>query len=217
MIYDVEQRTPEWADLRVGRVTASRIADVMTVLAKKKNGETPEAAPRRNYRAEIISESLTGESAEDTYTTPEMRWGIANEPYAIELYGTYTQTLVEPGGFHTHEDIDRFGVSPDGLVGDDGMLQVKCLKTANHLDLILTGEVPREYFVQIQAELACTGRKWCDFVGYDPRLPVHLRLFICRIERNEEEIANIEAHVRQFLAEVDATLAKLQPINEVPF
>jgi putative phage-type endonuclease len=211
MMYDVEQRTQEWADLRIGRVTGSRIPDVMTVIKKG------EAAPRRDYRAELVCETLTKVSAEDTYQTPEMRWGIANEPYAIALYETYNQVIVAPGGFHTHAQIDRFGVSPDGLVGDDGMVQVKCLKTANHLELVRTGQVPRDYFVQIQAELACTGRQWCDFVGYDPRLPIHLRLFICRIERNEEEIANIEAHVRQFLAEVDAMLAQLQPINEVPF
>jgi YqaJ-like viral recombinase domain len=205
MMIAVEQRTAEWADLRVGKVTGSRVSDVVAEI--KGRGE---AAPRRNYRAELVAEILTGIPAPEPFITREMRWGVETEPLAIAAYECRYGVLVEPMGFATHPTIARFGVSPDGLVGTDGILQVKCLNTANHLAMCLAGTVPAEYEPQMVAELACTGRRWCDFVSFDPRVDGATQLFVRRFVRDQARIAELEVKVELFLQEVDGVVKHLR-------
>lgn len=203
-IVDVEQQTPEWLQMRTGMVTASRVADVMDFL--KRGGES---AKRRNYRTEIISECLTGRAAEH-YVMPAMEWGIETEPVARAAYEMRCDIESGPGGFAIHDEISRFGASPDGLIGDDGVLEIKCPTTATHVEYIVAGVTPEEYQPQMLAEMACTGRQWCDFVSFDPRLPKKLQLFVRRFPRDEQRIAAMEAEVLKFLEEVIATIKLLE-------
>jgi putative phage-type endonuclease len=202
-ISECEQGTPEWIQLRVGKVTASRIP---AVLAKIQKGES---APRRNYRAEIVSETLTGLPADERYVTPEMRWGKEQEPRARAAYECQQDVIVDTVGFVIHPTNPRLGCSPDGFVGTDGLVQFKCVKTSTHFEYILAGVVPEEYVPQMLVEMACTGRAWCDFVSFDPRLPAELQLFVRRLYRDDAKIAEIETAVAVFLKETDALLARI--------
>lgn len=196
------QGSPEWFAARVGKVTASRIADMM---ARTKTGY---GASRVNYAAELVAERLTGASAE-RYQNDAMRWGTATEPQARAAYEFYRDAAVEEVGFVDHPKIMMAGASPDGLVGTDGLLELKCPQTATHIETLLGGSIPGKYALQMQFQMACTGRKWCDFASFDPRLPAKMSLFVCRLERNDAEIVGIETEVRAFLAEIDATVSKL--------
>lgn len=206
LLIDCTHGSPEWREARRGLVTASRCVDVLALL-KKKNGE---AADRRNYRMELAFEILTGESFQH-YVSQEMQWGIDQEPFARAAYEIRRNTLVETCGFFVHPTVDRFGASPDGLVGSEGLAQFKCPSTSTHLTWMLGGVLPIEHAPQMLAELACTGRQWNDFVSFDPRLPEHLQLFIRRMERRDHEplIAQLEQEVQRFNAELDEMLAAL--------
>lgn len=206
----MQQNSPEWFAVRCGKVTGSRIADLM---AKTKSGPS---ASRANYMAEIISERLTGVSAEG-FTSAAMQHGIDTEPEARSAYEFYRNATVEQVAFVLHPRIDDAGCSPDGLVGADGLVEFKCPNTATHLDTLLGKSVPGKYELQMQFQMACTGRQWCDFVSYDPRLPEHLRLFVKRLERDETKIKEIEKEIAGFLLEVAVKLAQLNnllPIEE---
>jgi hypothetical protein len=187
-------------------VTASRCADVLAVLAKKKS----EAADRKNYRMELAIEILTGQPFPH-HVSKEMQWGLDQEPIARAAYEIKRNTLVETCGFFVHPTVERFGASPDGLVGSEGLTQFKCPTTPTHLAWMLGGVLPLEHAPQMLAELACTGREWNDFVSFDPRLPEHLQLFIRRMERREHEplITQLEIEVQRFNGELDAMLAGL--------
>jgi putative phage-type endonuclease len=198
----IVQGTPEWHSLRVGKVTASRVADVV---AKTKTGW---GASRANYLAELIAERLTGNPA-PSFQNDAMRWGVECEPDARAAYEFRTDSAVEEIGFVDHPRIAMTGASPDGLIGSDGLLELKCPNTATHIDTLLGGTVPAKYITQMQWQLACTGRAWCDFVSFDPRLPEAMRLFIQRVERNDQAIAELEKLVTEFLAELDAKVAAL--------
>lgn len=202
-ILDLPQGTPEWLQARAGKVTASRIADVM---AKIKSGE---AAARKDYRAQIVAEILTGAQQEDGYINAEMQWGIDQEPLARSAYEMAKDALVDQVGFILHPRIERAGASPDGLT-DGGLVEIKCPKTATHLQYLLAGEVPTKYQPQMLWQMACAERPWCDFVSYDPRLPSDMQLFVVRFNRDEKRITEMEAEVEAFLGEVDAMLAKLR-------
>lgn len=202
-ILDFPQGTAEWLQARAGKVTASRIADV---LAKIKSGE---AAARRDYRAQIVAEILTGTTQEDGYVSAEMQWGIDNEILARGAYQVATDIDVDPVGLVLHPRLDRAAASPDGLAGD-GLVEIKCPKTATHLQYLLAGEVPSKYQPQMLWQMACAERPWCDFVSYDPRLPSDMQLFVVRFNRDEKRITEMEAEVEAFLGEVDAMLAKLK-------
>jgi putative phage-type endonuclease len=202
-LVEVEQGTAEWLQMRTGCVTGSRVADVMAKL-KRKDGE---AQSRADYKAQIVSEILTGRAA-DHYVSPAMEWGKENEIFARGVYEVEVGSI-EPVGFALHSKIARFGASPDGLVGTDGLVEFKCPNTSTHIDYILAGVVPAEYQWQMLAEMACAERQWCDFVSYDPRLPKRLQLFVRRLERDDSRIAEMEAEVVKFLAEVDELIAKL--------
>lgn len=197
IIEGIEQQTPEWLQMRCGMVTASRVKDIV----KKPKSGTGDLKKRADYRTEIISECLTGRAAEH-YVTPAMEWGIETEPLARAAYEMRLDTEVADGGFHIHDQITRFGASPDGLIGDDGLLEIKCPTTAVHVEYIIAGVTPEEYQPQMLAEMACTGRQWCDFVSFDPRLPKKLQLFVRRFPRNDERIAAMEEEVLKFLEEV---------------
>jgi putative phage-type endonuclease len=207
---EVLQGTDDWKLARAGRVTASRICDV---LAKIKSGE---AAARRNYKAQIISEILSGQPQESGFVSAEMKFGTENEPFARAAYEITNDVMVQQVGLVIHPRIERSAASPDGLVGSDGLIEAKVPNTATHIDYILKGEVPADYQPQILWQMACTGREWCDFVSYDPRLPSRLQLFVKRLERDDKRIAEMEKEVEKFLAEVDETLAALNKLCPEP-
>ncbi len=202
----MEQRTTEWHTARLGKVTASRVADV---IAKTKTGY---GASRANLMADLIVERLTGQPA-STFTNAHMEWGTEQEPHARAAYSARTGELVEEVGFIDHPRIANSGASPDGLVGDDGLVEFKCPATATHLDTLLAQTVPGKYIAQMQWQMACTGRAWCDFVSYDPRLPEHLRMFVKRVDRDNDYIKTLEAEVTLFLSELEEKLSKLEEIN----
>lgn len=192
------QGSEEWFAARVGHCTASRFSDV---LAKIKTGE---AASRRNYRVQLVTERLTGVPVEG-YQNAAMAWGNEQESAARMAYEALTGEVVEEAGFIQHPKIGWCGGSPDGLVGDSGGVEIKCpFVSTVHVETVLAGEVPSEHVVQIQGCMAVTGRRWFDFVSFDPRMPANLQLFVVRVARDEEYIARLESEVRQFLSEVEA-------------
>jgi len=207
MIIDIEQGTEQWFDLRAGMVTGSRVADVMATI---KSGE---AAVRRNYRAELITQILTGVTPEK-YVSQEMLWGTENEPFARAAYELQNDIVVEKAGFAVHPHMERFGASPDGLIGTTGLLEIKCPNTSTHIDYLLRGKVPAEYEPQMLAEMACAEREWCDFVSFDPRLPSDLQLFVRRFERDDKRIEEIEKMVEIFLSEMDDVLSRLTQLRQ---
>lgn len=191
-----QQGNEAWIAARLGKVTASRVADV---IAKTKNGW---GASRANYMAELIAERLTGVPA-DTYTNAAMKWGTDMEPEARAAYSFYVDTDVVEVGFIEHPTIPMTGASPDGLVGDDGLVELKCPQTATHIDTLLGDPIPAKYIAQMQWQMAATGRKFCDWVSYDPRLPGSMRLFVKRVPRDDTMIAELEKLIFGFLVEVE--------------
>jgi putative phage-type endonuclease len=201
------QGSDEWKAARLGKVTASRVADV---IAKTKSGY---GASRANYMAELIAERLTGVSA-DKYTNAAMAWGTTTEDEARASYEFQASIVVETVGFIPHPTIAESGASPDGCVGDDGLIEVKCPNTSTHIDTLLGQAIPSKYVTQMLWQMACTGRAWCDFVSYDPRLPDSMRLFVKRLDRDDERIAEITKEVEAFLKELSDKEASLRNIYE---
>lgn len=199
-VVDLPQGSAEWLKARAGLVTASRMCDL---LAKIKVGE---AAARRDYRTQIVAEILTGQPQEDRYVSADMLWGIDQEPIGKSAYEVAARVLVSEVGLVLHPRIERAGASPDGLIGADGVLELKCPKTATHLQYLMDGVLPKDYEPQVMWQLACTGRKWADFVSFDPRLPENLQLFRVRVPRDDKRIAALEAEVEKFLLDVDRML-----------
>jgi len=202
----MDQRTPEWHEARLGRVTASRVADVV---AKTKTGYS---ASRANYMAELICERLTGMQGA-SYSNAAMAWGTETEPMARAAYEGAVGSLVIETGFVPHANIEMSGASPDGLVGDDGLVEIKCPMTATHIETLLGQSVPAKYVTQMQWQMACTGRKWCDFVSFDPRMPENMQIFVKRVERDEVLIASLETEVIQFLKELDLKITQLKEVS----
>ena len=196
------QRTEAWHTARLGKVTASRVADVV---AKTKTGYS---ASRENYMADLIVERLTGQKA-STFTNAAMERGIEQEPHARAAYSARTGELVEEVGFIDHPAIPMSGASPDGLVAD-GLVEFKCPNTSTHLETLLADAVPAKYVTQMQWQMACTGRQWCDFVCFDPRMPEGLQLYIKRVDRDDAYIADLASEIRKFLAEVEAKVDALK-------
>jgi putative phage-type endonuclease len=198
----MEQRTPEWFAERRGKVTASRVGDM---LAKTKSGW---GAGRHNLMGELIAERLTGKSTEK-FTNDAMQWGSDTEADARAAYQFEKAVLVAEAGFVPHPTIEMAGASPDGYVGIDGLIECKCPLTSNHIEILLGQSVPSKYIWQIQMQLACTQRQWCDFVSFDPRLPENMSLFINRVQRDDEAIAYMEKEIAVFLSELEEKLAAL--------
>ena len=194
------QRTPEWIISRLGSVTASRVADALA---------GPDTSARRNYLVQLVTERLTGQQQE-SYTNAAMQWGTETEPLARAMYQATLSgdSFVEEAPFVKHQTIKWFGASPDGFV-NDGLVEIKCPNSTTHIDYVIEGKVPTKYKKQILAQLACTGRKWCDFVSFDPRVPDHLQLFVVRFEPKQEEIEKLEEGVKKFLDEVNKAMENL--------
>ena len=198
----IVQGSPEWFAIRCGKVTASRVADV---LAKTKTGW---GAGRANYAAELIAERLTGATA-PSFTNAAMQWGADQEPVARVAYADRHSHDVAEIGFVDHPEISMSGASPDGLVGFTGLVEIKCPNTATHLDTLLSETVPGKYITQMQWQMACTGREWCDFVSFDPRLPESMALFVKRVPRDVSHILELETEVAAFIAEIDDKVSRL--------
>jgi putative phage-type endonuclease len=203
----MEQGTDEWFTARIGKVTASRVADLM---AKTKTGYS---ASRDNYMAQLVCENLTKTKAEG-FTNAAMEWGTEQEPFARAAYEAKTGVMVEEVGFVPHPLIEWAGASPDGLVGADGLVEIKCPNTATMIDTLLTGKVPGKYNIQMQFQMACTGRHWCDYVVFDPRMPAKAQLFVKRVFRDDAFIQKMEAEIVNFLAEVNVQIQQLNAIIE---
>ena len=202
-----EQRTEEWFAQRLGKVTASKVADLM---AKTKSGY---GTSRDNYMAQLVVERITNTKAE-SYSNAAMEWGTTQEPFARAAYEALTGMMVEEVGFVQHPTIAWAGASPDGLVNDDGLVEIKCPNTATMIDTLLTGKVPQNYFIQMQMQMACTGRVWTDYVVFDPRMPTKAQLFVKRVPRDDVFIAEMEAEIINFLAEVDVQVSQLTQLIE---
>ncbi len=201
----ITQGSPEWFAARLGKVTASKVSDVV---AKTKSGW---GASRANYMAALIAERLTQTPA-DSFSNAAMQWGTEQEPLARVAYEFFTGRDVEQVGFVDHPSIPMTGASPDGLVGTDGLVEIKCPNTATHIDTLLDGKVPGKYVIQMQWQMACTGRQWCDFVSFDPRMPEEMRLWIQRVDRDGPHIELLEEDVTVFLSTLDDKITALQKL-----
>jgi putative phage-type endonuclease len=202
-----DQGTDAWKLERCGKIGASSIGDLM---AKTKSGPS---ASRTNLIARLVCERLTG-APQETYTSPAMAWGTEHEADARRAYEDRTGAFVEQTGWVPHPEIDGSGCSPDGLVGDDGLLELKCPATATHIETLLTCDVDRKYILQMQWQMATCGRQWCDFGSFDPRMPENLRLFVTRVKRDDALIAEITSEVRKALDEVATKVQQLSNIKE---
>lgn len=203
MTDELIQGSDAWLAARMGKVTASKIADMM---AKTKTGW---GASRSNYAAQLVAERLTGVPAE-TFSNAAMKWGTDMEPEARDAYEFRTGLSVVQVGFVTHPAIGQSGASPDGLVDNDGLVEIKCPNTATHIETLIDQGIPGKYNFQMQWQMACCNRLWCDWVSYDPRMPEAMRLFIKRVPRDTALIAEIEQAVSAFLSEIDKTVATLK-------
>ena len=205
LINSAPQGSIGWLAARAGKATGSRAKDI---LAKIKSGE---AAARRNYRVQLVTERLTGSPQESGFVNDAMKWGTEQEPHARRAYEAHTGYIVTEAGFIYLEDV-MTGCSVDGLIGGDGMAEYKCPNSSTHIEWLLAGVLPSEHKPQILHNLWVTGREWCDFASFDPRLPENLQLFVVRYERIEDEIKAHEAEVMQFLSEVDALETRLRKL-----
>jgi putative phage-type endonuclease len=201
----MEQRTDDWFAARLGKVTASRVADV---IAKTKTGY---GAGRANYMADLVVERLTGQKA-SSFTNAAMEWGTEQEPNAKAAYAAKTGILVEDVGFIDHPTVAMSGASPDGFA-EDGLVEIKCPNTATHLEYIFDGKPPQKYVTQMQWQMACAGKPWGDFASFDPRLPERLQLLVVRVPRDDDYIKMLEQEVTAFLRELDDKLNKLEKVT----
>jgi putative phage-type endonuclease len=208
MIELMEQGSDAWFNIRIGKVTASRVADV---LAKTKTGYS---TTRDNYMAQLVCERLTGQKGE-SFTNAAMQHGTETEPLARAAYEARYDVLVDEVGFVPHPSIIMAGASPDGLVREDGLIEIKCPNTATHIETLLSESVPNKYYTQMQFQIACTGRKWCDFVSFDNRLPTELQMFVKRVPRDDMYIRLIEDEIVKFLGELDIKIAQLMKVKNV--
>jgi putative phage-type endonuclease len=199
----MEQRSEEWFQARLGKVTASRVADIV---AKTKSGYS---TSRANYMAELVCERLTN-SRGASFTNSAIQWGVDNEPLAVKSYEASRGVLVEQVGFIPHPLLANSGASPDGYVGDEGLIEVKCPLTSTHIDTILTNVIPNRYYHQMQWQMACTRRQWCDYISFDPRMPQNMQLHVQRVQRDQNVILELETEVAKFLVEVEVKVMELK-------
>lgn len=201
MSEEIVQGSDSWKELRRGRVTASRVADIV---AKTKTGYS---TSRDKYMTQLLLERLTGTVAE-SYTNAAMEHGVEQEPFARAAYEALKGVMVDQVAFINHPTIEMAGASPDGLVGEDGLVELKCPMSHTHLESLLGG-LDDQYKVQVQWQMACCGRKWTDLCSFDPRFPADLQLVVKRFERDDAYIATLEKEVIKFLAELDDKLNKV--------
>lgn len=205
-VFDCEQGTPEWMACRLGLATASRFADVLATI------KTGEASVRRNYRAQLVVERLTGRPV-PTYANFAMQQGTEREPVARALYEAKTGRLVQEVGFCRHDEMEA-GASPDGLIDEDGGLEVKCPQLATHLEYLRLRTEPHEYTPQIQGCMWITGRQWWDFVSFNPDFPETLQLVVRRVKRDDAYIERLATAVKTFMVEVCADEAEVRALPE---
>ena len=206
MTEEIIQRSDAWHEIRLGKATASRIADI---IAKTKSGYS---TSRDNYMAQLVCERLTGQKGE-SFTNAAMQHGTDTEPLARSAYEAFADVMVEEVGFVQHPKIEMAGASPDGLVGLFGMLEIKCPNTATHIEALLTETVPTKYITQMQWQMACAQRQWCDYVSFDPRIRADLQLFVKRVEFDATYVAMLEEEVIKFLKELDIKVNKLNNLK----
>jgi putative phage-type endonuclease len=206
MTEEIIQRSDAWHEIRLGKATASRIADI---IAKTKSGYS---TSRDNYMAQLVCERLTGQKGE-FFTNAAMQHGTDTEPLARSAYEAFVDVMVEEVGFVQHPKIEMAGASPDGLVGLFGMLEIKCPNTATHIEALLTETVPTKYITQMQWQMACAQRQWCDYVSFDPRIRADLQLFVKRVEFDATYVAMLEEEVIKFLKELDIKVNKLNNLK----
>lgn len=209
MIVEGLQGDLDWFAMRAGSCTSSRLIDALAKPKRTKDKEqNKELECRAKYRKELAIERLTGKTAEH-YVSKPMEWGTLNEPVARTEYELAMGLEVKQIALAMHPAIKWFSASTDGLIGDDGILEIKCLNSINHLDILIAGEIPEEYHYQMLGGMACAERRFCDFVSYDPRMPEHLQLFVQRFYRDDLRISAMELEVEQFLLEVERTIEGL--------
>ena len=205
----INQGTEEWFQQRLGKVTASRISDV---IAKTKTGVS---TSRQNYLIQLVSERLTGKKT-DSFTNKAMEDGVEREPIARKLYESKTNSIVTEVGFFDHLVIKNTGASPDGAVNAEeegkyaGLIEIKCPLETTHTNTLMNKSIPSKYVPQMQWQLACTGARWVDFVSFNPNFPEPLQVFVKRLDRDDTYIAELEAEVVRFLEEVEQTILKLK-------
>lgn len=202
----MEQRTSEWFQERLGKVTASRVADI---IARTKSGYS---ASRDNYMAQLVCERMT-QTPVESYTNASMQWGTEQEPFARAAYESAKDVLVEEVGFIPHPLIQNSGASPDGLVGEFGLVEIKCPNTATHIQTLLDQKIPEKHIAQMQWQMCCTDRRWCDFVSFDPRMAEGLQIFIKRVEFDPEYVSMLEKEVILFLQELDNKIEQLNQLK----
>jgi len=203
-VIDAVQGSPEWLASRAGRVTASMVSATLM---------KPETAGFRDYQAQLVAEILTGKPQGSSFTNEHMQFGTETEPLARSAYEAETGFSVDEVGLCIHPTIERAGPSPDGLVGDSGLVEIKCPKPATHLAYLIAGVVPAGYKNQMMWQMACAERNWCDFVSFRPDLPENLQLFVVRFKRDEKEIEKLQTAVLSFLAAADEMIKKLKEIK----
>lgn len=199
---DLEQGTLEWKMARLGYISASNIDAVM---AKVKTGE---AGSRKDYKIRIVTERLTNQ-IQDSFSNSYMEWGIEQEPFARMAYEAHAGVFVEKTGFWKHPEIPYVGCSPDGLVGDDGLIEIKCPKSTTHIEYLLNKKLPKTYFWQVHGQLWVMNRQWVDFVSFDPRMPENKRLFVFRVNRDEEVINEMKEGVIAFNKECEELMKEI--------
>lgn len=201
------QGTAEWLAARTGRITASRMSAVM---AKGKSGSP--SATRAACMGELVAEYLTGSSGE-TYTNADMQRGTDLEPMARALYEAKTGQYVDQVGLVLHPKNERWGASPDGVVGDDGLLEIKCPRTHIHIEYLLAGKPPAAYLPQMAWQAACCERSWVDFASYNASMPEPLQLFVVRYTPEAEYIVELEREAEAFLEEMMVKVRRLQSLS----
>jgi putative phage-type endonuclease len=203
----MEQRSEEWFAARCGKVTASRVADI---IARTKTGPS---ASRENYLAQLVCERMTGKPAE-SYSNAAMAWGTEQEPFARAAYESAKDVLVEEVGFVPHPSFSEAGASPDGLVGEFGLVEIKCPNTATHIQTLLEQKVPEKYNTQMQWQMACTQRHWCDYVSFDPRMAEGLQLFIKRVEFDPVYVGKLDKEIINFLLDLEDKITQLNKLKD---
>jgi len=203
----MEQRSEAWFAAKAGKFSASEMADLLSGGGKKIT------ATRSNLIARKVAERLTG-VMEQGYTSAAMQHGIDHEDDARNLYFVSRELPIDEEGFIDHPSIPYSGCSPDGMVSDDGLVEIKCPNTATHIEYLRTKKVPNKYLYQMQWQMACTGRKWCDFVSYDPRMPTRLQLLIIHVPRDDELIATLEDAVNKGVQEVEEIISELSEVSD---
>jgi len=202
------QRSDEWYATKLGKVSSSRIADLM---AKIKSGGS--SASRANYLAELALERLTGVT-QDGFESPAMIWGRETEPAARAAYCFNNDVDVEEVGFIDHPTVPLTGCSPDGLVGATGLVEIKCPNPATHMETLLSKSIPQKYSLQMQFQMWVTGREFCDYVSFDPRFPVEMRYWQSHVQRHDATIKTIAQEVADFQADLDIKLRTLRDLYQ---